>query len=63
MCIRDSPGWLLALQAELPAYAYVGIGRDGYVFDEFTPIFYLKEKYDLVDVYKRPVYHNSRLWP
>lgn len=43
------PGWLLALQAELPAYAYVGIGRDGYVFDEFTPIFYLKEKYDLVD--------------
>jgi endonuclease/exonuclease/phosphatase family metal-dependent hydrolase len=27
----------------------VGIGRDGYVFDEFTPIFYLKEKYDLVD--------------
>lgn len=43
------PGWLLALKAALPAYDYVGIGRDGYLFDEFSPIFYLKEKYELVD--------------
>lgn len=43
------PGWLLAIKAALPAYDYVGIGRDGYLFDEFSPIFYLKEKYDLVD--------------
>lgn len=43
------PGWLLAIKAALPAYDYVGIGRDGYLFDEFSPIFYLREKYELID--------------
>ena len=42
-------GWLLAIKAALPAYDYVGISRDGYIFDEFSAIFYRSDKYDVVD--------------
>lgn len=38
------------LLAELPDYAYVGVGRDdGEKLGEFAPVFYLKDKYDLLD--------------
>ncbi len=42
--------WMLCLQNNLPDYAYVGVGRDdGGIMGEFSPIFYLKDKYDLLD--------------
>lgn len=38
------------LQTELPDYAYVGVGReDGHTKGEYAPIFYRKDKFELVD--------------
>ena len=42
--------WMTYLEDHLPDYAWVGVARDdGKVLGEFSPIFYLKEKYDLID--------------
>lgn len=42
--------WMTYLEEHLTDYAYVGVGReDGGVRGEFSPIFYRKEKYDVVD--------------
>ena len=42
--------WMTYLEDHLPDYACVGVARDdGRVLGEFSPIFYLKEKYDLID--------------
>lgn len=42
--------WMQAVSAALPEYAYIGVGRDdGAQGGEFSPVFYLKEKYDVVD--------------
>lgn len=43
-------GWMKALRASLPDYAYVGVGReDGKNGGEFSAVFYKKDKYKLVD--------------
>ena len=43
-------GWMNALKACLPAYDYVGVGRDdGKEGGEFSAVFYKKEKYELLD--------------
>ncbi len=48
-----TPTWMTALQAMLPAYGCVGVARDNGKTvarqGESCPIFYLKEKYDLLD--------------
>ena len=48
-----TPEWMVVLQAMLPAYGCVGMARDnGRTVarqGESCPIFYLKEKYDLLD--------------
>ena len=42
--------WMTYLEEHLTDYAYVGVARDdGKVRGEFSPIFYLKEKYDAVE--------------
>ena len=42
--------WMTYLEEHLPDYAHVGVARDdGGVRGEFSPIFYLKEKYDAVE--------------
>lgn len=42
--------WIHVLQEALPEYAYVGVGRDnGKAAGEHNPVFYRKDKYDLVD--------------
>ncbi|MBQ6066383.1 MAG: hypothetical protein IJK89_06140 [Clostridia bacterium] len=42
--------WMTYLEEHLTDYAYVGAARDdGRVRGEFSPIFYLKEKYNVVD--------------
>lgn len=42
--------WMKAVCEALPEYAYVGAGRDdGKNGGEFSPVFYLKDKYDVVD--------------
>ncbi len=43
-------GWMKALRSCLPAYDYVGVGReDGKEDGEFSAVFYKKEKYELLD--------------
>ncbi len=43
-------GWMNVLKACLPAYDYVGIGRDdGKEAGEFSAVFYKKDKYELLD--------------
>ncbi len=43
-------GWMLALKDKLELYDYVGVGRDdGDNKGEYSPIFYLKDKYTLVE--------------
>jgi endonuclease/exonuclease/phosphatase family metal-dependent hydrolase len=45
-----TPLWMLWLNLFLPEYDYVGVGRDdGKLSGEFSAIFYLKEKYKVVD--------------
>lgn len=42
--------WICRVSEGLPEYAYVGVGRDdGEKGGEFSPVFYLKDKYTLVD--------------
>ena len=41
--------WMTYLEEHLPGYAYVGEARNGGVSGEFSPIFYLKDKYNVVD--------------
>lgn len=42
--------WMNYLCKNLPEYDYVGVGRDnGKRMGEFSPVFYLKEKYEVVD--------------
>ena len=42
--------WMATLDKELTKYAWVGVGRDdGVNQGEFSSIFYLKEKYNLID--------------
>jgi endonuclease/exonuclease/phosphatase family metal-dependent hydrolase len=45
-----TPAWMLWLRTQLPEYDYVGVGRDdGHILGEFAAIFYLKDKYKVVD--------------
>lgn len=44
-----SPAWMSTLRSNLSAYAYVGLGRDGGSSGEHSAIFYLKEKFTLVE--------------
>ncbi|MEI6578070.1 MAG: endonuclease/exonuclease/phosphatase family protein [Eubacteriales bacterium] len=45
-----TPQWMLWLNTQLPEYDYVGVGRDnGRLKGEFSAIFYLKDKYKVVD--------------
>ena len=45
--------WMAALRAKLPAYGCVGVARDNgkslLGMGEYTAVFYLREKYDLLD--------------
>lgn len=42
--------WVDRISEEMPEYAWVGVGRDdGAEAGEFSPVFYLKDKYTLVD--------------
>lgn len=42
--------WIKRISSELPEYAWVGKGRDdGAEGGEFSPVFYLKDKYNLID--------------
>ncbi len=42
--------WMTAVSEALPEYAYVGVGRDdGMQGGEYSPVFYLKDKYDVLD--------------
>ena len=42
--------WMGYLESQLTDYAYVGVGRSsGSVTGEYSPVFYLKDKYDAVD--------------
>ena len=43
-------GWMRVLTSCLPAYDYVGVGRDdGKEAGEFSAVFYKRDKYDLLD--------------
>ncbi|MBQ6065374.1 MAG: endonuclease/exonuclease/phosphatase family protein [Clostridia bacterium] len=48
-----TPVWMAALAALLPSYAYVGVDRDTGLsvggVGEYSAVFYLREKYDLLD--------------
>jgi endonuclease/exonuclease/phosphatase family metal-dependent hydrolase len=45
-----TPYWMLWLNIMLPEYDYVGVGRDnGRLKGEFSAIFYLKDKYKVID--------------
>ncbi len=45
-----TPFWMTALAANLPEYGFVGVGReDGFLLGEFSAVFYLKDKYEVVD--------------
>lgn len=42
--------WVERVGNALPEYAYVGVGRDdGDKKGEFSPVFYLKDRYDVID--------------
>ncbi|NMP38385.1 MAG: endonuclease/exonuclease/phosphatase family protein [Clostridiales bacterium] len=44
------PPWMTALSSLLPEYAHVGVGRDdGKNSGEYSAVFYLKDKYELLD--------------
>ena len=44
-----SPAWMTSLRSGLSAYAYVGGGRDGGSSGEHSAIFYLKDKYTVLE--------------
>lgn len=60
--------WMLYLTEHLDEYAYVGGGRgNGANLGEFSPIFYLKDKYNLIDsgtfwLSKTPNKPGSKYW-
>lgn len=42
--------WVTRISEAFPEYAYIGVGRDdGETKGEFSPVFYLKDKYNLID--------------
>ncbi len=42
--------WVCRVSEAMPEYAWVGVGRDdGDKAGEFSPVFYLKDKYNLID--------------
>ncbi len=42
--------WINRISSALPEYAWVGVGRDdGKEAGEFSPVFYLKDKFNLID--------------
>ncbi len=41
--------WIDTVQKNMPEYAYVGVGRDAGGGGEASPIFYKKDKYELLD--------------
>lgn len=44
-----TPEWIDAIAAAMPDYAYVGVGRNADGSGEASPVFYKKDKYELVD--------------
>lgn len=59
--------WISYLKDHLTDYAYVGEGRQGGVFGEYSPIFYLKDKYTIRDsgtfwLSKTPEKKGSKDW-
>lgn len=44
-----TPEWIDAIAAAMPDYAYVGVGRNFDGSGEASPVFYKKDKYELVD--------------
>jgi len=44
-----SPAWMSTLKNNLKAYACVGLGRDGGSKGEHSAVFYLKDKFTLID--------------
>lgn len=44
-----TPEWIEAVAAAMPEYAYVGVGRNADGSGEASPVFYKKDKYELVD--------------
>ena len=44
-----TPEWIDAIAAAMPDYAYVGVGRNVDGSGEASPVFYKKDKYELVD--------------
>ena len=44
-----TPEWIDAIAAAMPDYAYVGVGRNADGSGEASPVFYKKDKYELID--------------
>lgn len=44
-----TPEWIEAVATAMPEYAYVGVGRDIDGGGEASPVFYKKDKYELID--------------
>ena len=44
-----TPEWIEAVAAAMPEYAYVGVGRNLGGGGEASPVFYKKDKYELID--------------
>ncbi|MEE1137529.1 MAG: endonuclease/exonuclease/phosphatase family protein [Acutalibacteraceae bacterium] len=44
-----TPEWIEAVATDMPEYAYVGVGRDIDGGGEASPVFYKKDKYELID--------------
>ncbi len=44
-----TPEWIEAVAAAMPEYAYVGVGRNADGSGEASPVFYKKDKYELID--------------
>lgn len=44
-----TPEWIDAIAAAMPDYAYVGVGRNLDGSGEASPVFYKKDKYELID--------------
>lgn len=44
-----TPEWIEAIAEAMPDYAYVGVGRNADGGGEASPVFYKKDKYELID--------------
>ncbi len=44
-----TPEWIEAIAKAMPDYAYVGVGRNADGSGEASPVFYKKDKYELID--------------